>query len=312
MEVIKMRASGHNGRTSKRGAPFKANHNDRQFDVGKAEHIDPNKTKDNIVLKMYAPTNDTRTLEEYERDFYEKVFAEGQQAKNERYKRQGHYERCKDIKALYEGARTCPEERIMQVGRGKEIDESTFEEICRDYAKRFNEKYGSNVLLIDMSLHVDESAPHCHCRRVYLAHDKDGNLIPSEAGALREMGIERPNLEQKESRYNNAKMTFTEQERLLFIEVCKDHGIDVEKEPKHGQKRKSKLEFEIEKATKKLKELKKDVFKLKNEDQNLQVAEFIRKNDKELYDVLKAEIMALEEAEELEIEMGSRKPNITI
>lgn len=92
-----MRASGHNGRTSRRGAPFKANHNDRQFDVGKAEHIDPNKTKDNVVLKMYAPTNDTRTLEEYERDFYEKVFEEGQQAKNERYKRQGHSERCKDI-----------------------------------------------------------------------------------------------------------------------------------------------------------------------------------------------------------------------
>lgn len=39
-----MRATTHNGRANKNGA-YRASHNDRKFNLDKAEHIDQDKTK---------------------------------------------------------------------------------------------------------------------------------------------------------------------------------------------------------------------------------------------------------------------------
>lgn len=298
-----MRASGHNGRTSQKGTPFKASHNDRDFDTTKASHIDSDKTKDNVIIKTFEADKDM-TLEEYEKYMYQVYFKDGQEAKNARYKAQGHAEKMKSVEELYTDKRKCPEERIVQLGKGKEVDRDKFEEVAKDYVRAFNKKWGSNIKIMDISFHYDESAWHAHIRRFYMTEDKDGNLIPSEAGALRELGIERPNLEAKEGRYNNAKISFTEMDRALFLEVCQEHGIEVETEPIHGQKRKSKIEHEIEEAKMELKEVLEEVTEMKSKAQTLkdvlkelknlnimlQVAKWLRKEEPQMFEAIKNEI----------------------
>ena len=146
-----MRASGHNGRTSQKGNPFKANHNDRDFDTTKASHIDSDKTRDNVIIKTFE-ADKNMTLEAYEMHLYEVFFKQGQDAKNARYKAQGHSEKMKTVEELYKDKRKCPEERIVQIGKGKEVDREKFEEVAKDYVRAFNKKWGSNIRIMDISL----------------------------------------------------------------------------------------------------------------------------------------------------------------
>ncbi len=48
-----MRLTKHNGRKNKSGV-YRVKHNDRNFDLDKAEHIDKEKTKDNVYWHCYG------------------------------------------------------------------------------------------------------------------------------------------------------------------------------------------------------------------------------------------------------------------
>ena len=47
-----MKASRHNGRSGKHGV-YDVKHNDRDFDVENSEHIDAERTKDNVYWDCY-------------------------------------------------------------------------------------------------------------------------------------------------------------------------------------------------------------------------------------------------------------------
>lgn len=47
-----MKASRHNGRSGKHGV-YDVKHNDRDFDVENSEHIDPERTKENVYWDCY-------------------------------------------------------------------------------------------------------------------------------------------------------------------------------------------------------------------------------------------------------------------
>ena len=75
----------------------------------------------------------------------------------------------------------------------------------------------------------DEDIPvHVHIRRVWHYTDEDGCLQAGEDKALKAAKIERPDLNKKEGRYNNRKMTYTQMERDLFYETAKELGIELE------------------------------------------------------------------------------------
>lgn len=319
-----MRTSNHNGRIGKNGATFKASHNDRQFDLEKAEHIDQAKQDQNIIIKNFAQANNQQTLEEYEQSIYARQFEQGQAKKNERYKAQGHKEKMKPVESLYTSKRTCPEEVIKQIGKmGDTVDPQLFEKVMKTYMSRFNKMYGSNVLLLDVAIHNDEATPHAHCRRVFVGHDKEGNLIPNEAAAMRELGINAPNPNEPIGRYNNAKMSFTEQDRSLFNEVCIEFGLEIEEEPIKGKQALSLAEYKLEAkkeelyqignrvndTKKQLSELLKQGKELAKKCDNLKVAEWLRKEDKDLYNVIVDEIRADME-EGLEQGFSPKRANI--
>lgn len=230
-----MRGTSHNGRAGKNGV-YSVKHNDRNFDVDSAEHIDKDRMNGNWYWQRYQKEQDM-TFEECEKRFYEENFTESLNAKNERYKQQGHKERMKTMDEYRENRLSCPEETLLQVGKtGESIDPDLLKQICIEHIN-WEMKTFPNVKVLDAALHVDEEgAPHMHERKVWIAHSDDG-LVVGQAKALDEMGIQRPHPEKKKDRYNNPKTTYTAMCREHFLEVCKEHGLEIELEPDKASKR---------------------------------------------------------------------------
>lgn len=226
-----MRTTMHNGRAGKNGA-FKASHNDRDFDLEKADHIDQTKTSGNWTWHCYQKQEPGMTFEAAEKLFYERYFGQSLEAKNERYRKNRHAERVQTMDEYRTSRQGCPEETILQIGKmGDTVPAPLLKRIAIEQIN-WEQKTFPNVRILDAALHVDEEgAPHLHQRKVWVANSKDGKVVGQEK-ALKEMGIQRPNMGKKEGRYNNAKMSYTEQCREHFQYLCKKHGLEIEIEPK--------------------------------------------------------------------------------
>ena len=69
-----------------------------------------------------------------------------------------------------------------------------------EFKKEFDERFGSNVHIIDWSLHMDEATPHIHERHVFDATNRYGEIEPKQEAALEELGFELPNPKRKDQR----------------------------------------------------------------------------------------------------------------
>lgn len=228
MDNVSYRATTVNKRSNKDGA-IKTGHNDRTFNLSKAEHIDINKICDNIGWTW----DNSPTMEDAERNFYNQEFGAGLDAKNARYIKQRHSEKCRTIDDMRRDPKQCPEETILQVGKhGQDIPPEVIKSILLDYVKWEQEQFPL-VKTLDYYIHFDEpdAQPHMHRRRVYIGTDKDGNAIPSQNKALKAMGIPLPNPEKPEGRYNNRKIEFDKICRTKFIDICQSYGLTIEVEP---------------------------------------------------------------------------------
>lgn len=226
-----MRATTHNGRASRKGA-YLAKHNDRRFDLDKAEHIDQDRTAKNIYWHC-MPEHPEMDFEQVEQAFYTHTFKDGLQAKNAMYKQHGNDKNIQTIEEYRRNPRSCPEEQIFMLGnKDFYIPVKTLEQICKEQLA-WEEKEFPQVKVLDYAAHADEQgAPHIHIRRAWIGHDKAGNAVIGQNKALKEMGIERPDTSKPQTRYNNAKITYTRKCREHLIELCRGYGIDIEKQPK--------------------------------------------------------------------------------
>lgn len=230
-EVKQMRATTHNGRASRKGA-YLAKHNDRRFDLDKAEHIDQDRTAKNIYWHC-MPEHPEMDFEQVEQAFYIHTFKDGLQAKNAMYKQHGNDKNIQTIEEYRRNPRSCPEEQIFMLGnKDFYIPVKTLEQICKEQLA-WEEKEFPQVKVLDYAAHADEQgAPHIHIRRAWIGHDKAGNAVIGQNKALKEMGVERPDTNKPQTRYNNAKITYTRKCREHLIELCRGYGIDIEMQPK--------------------------------------------------------------------------------
>lgn len=231
-EVKQMRATTHNGRASRKGA-YLAKHNDRRFDLDKAEHIDQDRTAKNIYWHCMMPEHPEMDFEQVEQAFYTHTFKDGLQAKNAMYKQHGNDKNIQTIEEYRRNPRSCPEEQIFMLGnKDFYIPVKTLEQICKEQLA-WEEKEFPQVKVLDYAAHADEQgAPHVHIRRAWIGHDKAGNAVIGQNKALKEMGVERPDTNKPQTRYNNAKITYTRKCREHLIELCRGYGIDIELQPK--------------------------------------------------------------------------------
>lgn len=223
-----MRATIHNGRTSHLGA-FTPKHNDRNFNIKNAEHIDPERVRNN---RYWNWTGKEITFEAAEIAFYEKHISAHLEAQNARYKAQRHAERAKTMDEYRRSPQTCPEEVILQIGKlGDTIPADMMARIIQEQIN-WEQKQFPGVKVLNVALHMDEQgAPHIHERRAWVYTDKDGNLAISQNKSLEQMGVELPNPDKPRSRFNNRKMSFSRMCREHLLQICREHGLEIEEIP---------------------------------------------------------------------------------
>ena len=228
-----MRATIHNGRTSNLGA-FTPKHNDRNFNIKNAEHIDPERVKNN---RYWNWTGKEITFEDAEIAFYEKHIRKHLDAQNARYEAQRHAERAKTMDEYRRSPQTCPEEVILQIGkRGDTIPADMMARIIQEQIN-WEQKQFPGVRVLDVALHMDEQgAPHIHERRAWVYTDKDGNTAISQNKSLEQMGVELPNPDRPRGRFNNRKQTFSKRCREHLLQICKEHGLEIEEIPQEKSK----------------------------------------------------------------------------
>lgn len=237
------RQTNHNGRVNaKTGKAYSRKHNDRQYDITKAENINESMVIKNIILhydKDNVPhvidnTDENRTsIDEHEHTIYQELFGESLSAQHRRNEAARHPERNKSIDDLLDSKNTCPEETIFQIGSVEDgfPDSSILMEIFEDYQREVIARFGHNIHFLDAALHLDEAVPHIHVRKVWAYDGKDGLGI-SQNKALEEMGFERPEPDKVPNKWNNAKITFSEWERDIKLNLCQKYGLDIELVPK--------------------------------------------------------------------------------
>lgn len=252
-----MRITNHNGRAGKNGV-YSAKHNDRKFDMNKAEHIDQDRTSLN---RYWQRDQEASSFEENEANFYEKYFRASLDAKNERYMAQRHEDRCQTMDDYRKNEKSCPEETIMQIGKaGDQIDSDKLWRVMIEQVN-WEQKHFPNCKYLDVALHRDEEGQdHIHLRKVWVAHDKDGNLLVGQKKALDEMGVEAPDPEKKITKFNNQKMTYSRECREHLIEMVREFYPEIEPmlelEPKEASKVGMELlEYQRNQEMEKLQEL---------------------------------------------------------
>lgn len=258
----KIKATYHSGRTTKGGKVFNANHNTFQKTRDGQSHINHDRTEQNILYRVennkLKPCRSYDCIE-FEKRRYKELFSESLEARNERYIRQRHKERCRNIEDLYRDPKKCPFEMILQIG--KSDDDMSFEEktelskkVNIDFVREMHKRYGRNFIPLNLSGHYDEISLHYHYRGVFVYQSKDG-LEPNQSKALEMLGIERPDKTKPIGKYNNPLMTFTEEARILYYEICESYGLEIDREVKNpSQKHKESLEHKCEMLEKEVQE----------------------------------------------------------
>ncbi len=252
-----MKASLHMGKGS-------AIHNDRTFDLDKADHIDQERTSKNITHIFSKDEAEKKmTFDEYERHYYKKNYSETLEKTNENYIKNRHPERVKTMDDWYKSNK--PTEAIFQIGNEEEqVNEKYVFHAFKDALNEMKEKY-PNFVPLNVAIHLDETTPHIHFRFVIEAHDKDGCLKPSKTKGLKEMGIERPDLSEPEGRFNNPMMTFTSEFRERFYQKIEEQGLNIDKEPHLDQKHLETINYKKKMAARDVKLLAETAKKLERQ-----------------------------------------------
>lgn len=242
-----MRMTIHNARTSKKFGAFTPKHNDRNFNIKNAEHIDPERTKGNIYWNWTGRAD--ITFEDAEKEFYEEHCRTHLDAVNQRYLEQRHRERMRTMDEYRTARHTCPEETLLMIGNKDEhLPPRTLRAICEDL-RNWEENTVPGLKVLDIALHVDEEgAPHIHMRKAWIYRDENNVESISQGKALEAAGIPLPHPDKPQGRNNNRKQTFSQQERQALYEICRGYGLENLLETQPREKSKSGRELEDYKA----------------------------------------------------------------
>lgn len=177
------------------------------------------------------------------------------------------------------------------------VNVETLEACFKDYLKEltaWNQEHGNHMRILNFAVHADEQSPHIHMRRVWEYTNERGFRDLGQNQALREAGVPLPDPEKLESRYNNRKMTFDAMMRERWQEICKSHGLEIEKEPRPARKHLDKADYIAEQKQQEIQQMQLELNKVQ---QQLQAAEkTIRQTEaaKREYEEARSRVEALE------------------
>lgn len=285
MPEKKVRTTVHNGRRRSTGEAYSPKHNSRSGGIG--DHVLANPERKNIYITLDFDGNPTMheqvDFEKHEREFYE-VFRPSLEAQNERYRKKGKKDRILTMDQDREAR--PPEETILQVGnKDMAVPPEVTKIAVAKWIDQMRAKYGSRYKIVDVAIHYDEpgtgggvcadgsrsknTSGHAHIRAIFCAEGKDGWVV-SESKALAQLGITYDDSRAR-SRYNNPKITFTQESRDLFTQLVEEQNIAIETTPaRPGKRTMTKEEYITEQLREHKKELQDEVENLSNERSEIQ------------------------------------------
>ena len=256
-----VRVTNHSGRVGKKGV-YSVKHNDRNFNLEHAKHIDQNKTSENFYWKFntekipVGERNPDATFDEHESLIYYALFSTQLAKSNEKYIRQRHKEKVQSMEHFRtENRQYCPEETLMYLGNSEEcVSPEILKKVFEEY-RTWHEKTFPLCVWLTASMHLDESTPHIHERHVWtasyteyaehynethkrkkelpdFANGEEDYLMIGQAESLRQMGIQPPDPNQPIGKYNNAKQTYSKMCREKIAEISQRFGVEIIFEPK--------------------------------------------------------------------------------
>lgn len=242
-----MRMTIHNGRAGKNGT-YSPKHNDRNFDISSAEHIDPERMPGNVYWNWTGKKD--ISFEDCEKAFYEEHCRAHLDAVNRRHREQRHPERVRDMDAYRTARQTCPEETLLMIGNKDEhLPPRTLRAICEDL-RNWEENTVPGLRVLDMALHVDEEgAPHIHMRKAWIYRDESNVESIAQSKTLQAAGIPLPHPDKPAGRHNNRKQVFSAMERQALYEICRGYGLESLLETKPRERSRSGRELEDYKAS---------------------------------------------------------------
>ena len=282
-----MRITQHSGRTRRNGKPYGTKHNDRAF-------LEDRNSKVNRYRNIYG--DDSLTFDEVEKRYYEEHYREQLDEQNARHIKARHPERVKTMDEFRKSKRYCPEEIILQIGNHNDkVDLKTFVLVINDYMEtlnKWNKNHGRHMHILSLALHMDETVPHVHIRRVWDYTDENGKRRIGQEKALQQAGVKPRSFREREkenTRYNNRKICFDAAMREVFLKICDDHGLNVE----HEALKSNSYGLELDEAIRrkqiqereKLKKLKEELrriedYKKANKDMIELISSFLPREDK--------------------------------
>lgn len=238
------RITTHKGRTTKGGKAYSARHLDRKFPLKNAPHIDPTRTHLNRYVEFDVDSDGTlhhkksQDIQRHELSIYERLFKPRLDAVNEKYIKQRHKEKCKSVRQYYTAAQSCPDEYLIYIGdKDKHANSDILKSAASELILRLQKKYSKNFIPLSIAVHRDEAGvgedgegAHIHFRCVWISSDKNGTKASITQG-MKEAGIELPDSEKCEQKYNNRQMVFSEEIRETFADICEQmYGLEIERE----------------------------------------------------------------------------------
>ena len=243
------RITNHSGRKHTggkgKGKVFSARHADRNFNTANAPNIDLSLSHLNTYWLNPDLGIKALTIDELERKYYQKYFAEYIKVTNEKHEKSRHYERMIDANKLRNSSRTCVEDTLLYFGdKQNQIPNDIYDKIIADYIAWHQQTFPQAVVLA-YATHRDEplSATHTELRCVWTAIHEDGYMYPNQTKSLEQMG-----LQNNRKKHDNAKMEYTRRCREKQAELVVSYGYTVELTPLEGEGGQTLEEFKRDKA----------------------------------------------------------------
>lgn len=202
---------------------------------GGTKHNDHDWKDDKDVTVVSFHVGDTLT--ESELNFYRERYAEMVERQNEKYMMKRNYSRCKTVEQIHDAGRYKPTEEIIQYG-GFESDvmpsRDEFDTMVAEYVefkREWSEAHGGHLQVLNYACHHDETTPHAHVREIWDYEDEDGVIKIGQEKAMEQAGLKLPNPDKPVGRNNNRGMTWTAMCREKWMDICEEHGFEVERVP---------------------------------------------------------------------------------
>ena len=274
------RITTHKGRTTKGGKAYSARHLDRKFPLKNAPHIDPTRTHLNRYVEFHVAEDGvlhhkkSQDIQRHELAMYERLFKPRLDIINANYIKQRHKEKCKSVRQYYTAAQTAPDEYLIYIGnKENHANSDILKGAASELISRLQKKYSKNFIPLSIAVHRDEKGigedgegAHIHFRCVWISSDKNGTKVSITQG-MKEAGIELPDAEKSEQKYNNRQMVFSEKIRETFADICEQmYGLEIEREAREASKSgKDLATYQRDKAVEELKILTRERDNLREE-----------------------------------------------